>query len=151
MAQYTSLTRSEIETISVKFSISNIYSYKILSGGSENTNYLISTENDKYVLTICEQKSAKKARELAHLLEHLEKHHFETSKIIRNMSNEPVTIWSGRPIMIKKFIDEILRLLVYAAGNNRSESQGKQEEGNDSRKVFYSGEFRIKYTGLSLT
>jgi homoserine kinase type II len=35
----------------------------------------------------------------------LEKHDFETSKIIRNTSNEPITLWKGRPIIIKKFID----------------------------------------------
>ena len=105
MARYTSLTMHEIEAILANFTIKKISSFKVLSGGSENTNYLINAENDKYVLTISEQKSAKKARELAHLLEHLEKHHFETSKIIRNMSNEAVTIWNGKPIMIKKFID----------------------------------------------
>lgn len=105
MAQYTSLTMHEVEAILANFSINNISSFKVLSGGSENTNYLINAENDKYVLTICEQKTHKKASELAHLLEHLEKHHFETSKIIRNTNNEVVTLWKGKPIMLKKFID----------------------------------------------
>ncbi len=105
MAQYTSLSRHEIETISANFSINNIYSFKVLSGGSENTNYLINAENGKYVLTICELKSEKKARELAHLLEHLEKHHFETSKVIRNTNNELLTLWKGKPLMIKKFVE----------------------------------------------
>ena len=104
MAQYTILTKFEIETISVNFSINNIYSFKVLSGGSENTNYLINAENGKYVLTICELKTEKKTRELAHLLEYLEKHHFETSKIIRNTNNEPISFWKGKPVMIKKFI-----------------------------------------------
>ena len=105
MVRYTSLTMHEIEEILANYTIKKISSFKVLSGGSENTNYLINAEDDKYVLTISEQKSAKKAGELAHLLEHLEKHHFETSKIIRNTNNEPVTIWGGKPIMIKKFID----------------------------------------------
>ena len=105
MLQYTSLKMHEIEAILAAFPIKKISSFKELSGGSENTNYLINAENGKYVLTISEQKSYKKAIELAHLLEHLEKNHFETSKIIRNTSNEPVSIWDGKPIMIKKFID----------------------------------------------
>jgi homoserine kinase type II len=114
MAQYTSLTTHEIEAIFANLSINYISSFKVLSGGSENTNYLINAKNDKYVLTICEQKSDKKARELAHLLEHLEKHDFETSKIIRNTNNEPVTFWKGRPIIIKKFIEgKILKDLPY--------------------------------------
>jgi len=112
LAQYTSLTRHEIKTISANFSINNIYSFKVLSGGSENTNYLINAENGKYVLTICELKSEKKARELAHLLEHLEKNHFETSKIILNMNNELLTLWKGKPVMIKKFVEgKVLKYL----------------------------------------
>jgi homoserine kinase type II len=105
MTQYTSLTTHEIEAILANLNINNISSFKLLYGGSENTNYLINAKNDKYVLTICEQKSEKKARELAQLLEHLEKYDFETSKIIRNTNNEPVTLWKGRPILLKKFIE----------------------------------------------
>ncbi len=105
MAQYSNLTAHEIEAILDNFSINNMESFSVLSGGSENTNYLINTEEIKYVLTICEQKLEKNARELAQLLEHLENNQFETSKIIRNANNEPVTLWKGKPIMVKKFID----------------------------------------------
>lgn len=105
MAQYTSLTTHDLEAILSSFTINDISSFEILSGGLENTSYLINIANSKYVLTICEQKSENKARELAHLLEHLEKHHFETSKIIRNTNNDPITLWKDRPIMLKKFID----------------------------------------------
>ena len=56
-------------------------------------------------MTICEQKTEEKARQLAHLLEHLEKHHFETSKLIRNRSEEAYTLWKGKPILIKEFVD----------------------------------------------
>jgi len=114
MAQYTSLTTHEIEAIIANFAITNISSFKVLGGGSENTNYLINAENGKYVLSISEQKTEEKARELAHLLEHLEKHDFETSKIIRNTNNESVTLWKGRPILIKKYIEgKILKDLPY--------------------------------------
>lgn len=105
MAQYTNLTVQETEAILANFPINNIISLKVLSGGSENTNYFINAENGKYVLTISEQKSEKKARELAGLLEHLEKHNFTTSKIIHTTNNDPITIWRGRPVMVKNFIE----------------------------------------------
>ena len=105
MDQYISLSASEIETILANYSINDISSFEVLRGGSENTNYLINANNKKYVLTIFEQKSAKKARELAYLLEHLEKNNFETSKIIRTTDSEPITLWQGKPIMNKKFIE----------------------------------------------
>ena len=82
MAQYTTLNQQEIDIIGAEFSIKNIDSFGILSGGSENTNYVLKTENGSFVLTICEQKTAQKARDLALLLEHLEKHQlcFENRK-----------------------------------------------------------------------
>lgn len=105
MAQYTSLSRLEIETILAEFSIKEIDSFKVLSGGSENTNYLVIAKNDKYVLSFCEQKSEKNARELAHLLEHLEENNFDTSKIMRTTSKEPIILWEGKPVMLKNFIE----------------------------------------------
>jgi len=105
MRQYTSLTVLDIEFIFANYGINHISSFEVLSGGSENTNYLIDAKNNKYVLTIFEQKSEQKVRELAYLLEHLEKHNFETSKIIRTTNSEPTILWQGKPIMIKEFIE----------------------------------------------
>ncbi|MDH3649641.1 MAG: homoserine kinase, partial [Saprospiraceae bacterium] len=104
MAQYTSLSAHDIEAIATHFAIQDIISFKVLSGGWENTNYFIQTANGEYVLTISEQKTRDEARKLAQILEHLEKNHFETSKIIRSTNNEPSILWKGRPVMIKRFI-----------------------------------------------
>ena len=105
MAQYTTLTKNDIDGIAVNFSVSKINSFNILSGGSENTNYLLNAEKEKYVLTICEQKTTQKATELALLLEHLEANNFESSKIVRNNNNESIGFWNDKPFMLKKFLD----------------------------------------------
>jgi len=105
VAQFTSLDRQELEAILTDYPMNRISSFRVLSGGSENTNYLIHTEKNKFVLSICEQKSEENAIVLAHLLEHLEEHHFETSRIIRNIKGEVVTLWKGKPILIKGFIE----------------------------------------------
>jgi len=105
MAQYTILAIEEVLEILAQYDIENINSYKVLSGGSENTNYLINAGDGKYVLTICEQKSETKTRELALLLEHLEAHDFATSKIIRTVKNEPIVFWKDKPVMIKNFLE----------------------------------------------
>jgi homoserine kinase type II len=105
MAQYTTLNQQEIDLIGAEFSIKKIYSFSILSGGSENTNYLLKSEKGNYVLTICEQKTAQKARELALLLEHLENNQFESSKIIRTTKNEPISFWNKKPLMLKQFLE----------------------------------------------
>ena len=105
MEQYTHLNEKEIVAILEQFDIYNISSFKLLSGGSENTNYLVESESRKYVLCICEQKTEKEAKELAHLLNHLEANNFDTSKIIQSTNNELVIICKDKPIMVKGFIE----------------------------------------------
>ncbi len=103
--EYTTLTHKEIDRICQHFSIGEVTAFKVLSGGSENTNYLLTTSTGQYVLSICEQKSIAEATYLAYLLEYLQKHHFSTSRIIRDKDNHPITVWEGKPIMIKSFIE----------------------------------------------
>tara|TARA_B100000787_G_scaffold82043_1_gene60465 strand:+ start:2266 stop:3219 length:954 start_codon:yes stop_codon:yes gene_type:complete len=105
LAQYTTLSRDDIEAISVKYAITSIDSFKILNGGSENTNYLINAKNGRFVITICELKTEKVATELGLLLEHLEKYYFKTSRLIRDINNKPLTFWNGKPVMVKKFVE----------------------------------------------
>ena len=111
MAQYSILTKTEVDDILSSYSLNKVISFEVLSGGSENTNYLIKTksgksnEKGKYVLTICEQKTEKSTRELAQILEHLEINHFETSKVVHNKNKDSLTLWKDKPIMVKKFIE----------------------------------------------
>ena len=81
MAQYTTLTKKDVETILIPYGVKQITSFKILSGGSENTNYQVQTNSEKLVVTICELKTEKNATELAQLLEHLALNNFETSTL----------------------------------------------------------------------
>ena len=105
MEQYMRLEEEEIVAILARFGIPTLSSFELLSGGSENTNYLIKSESGKYILCICEQKTAEKAKELADLLKHLGANNFKTSKIIYTTNNESVIIWKGKPIIIRTFLE----------------------------------------------
>jgi homoserine kinase type II len=105
MANYTSFNKDEIISISSRFNINNIDSFKILDGGLENSSYKITSKGKSYVLTICEQKSFKKAEELALLLEHLKQNNFYTSNVITNKNGSPILLWNNKPIMVKKYIE----------------------------------------------
>ena len=109
MAQSTSLNDKEISEILAKFDIHNISYFELLSGGSENTNYLVKTENRKYLLCIFEQKTEKNAKDLAHLLKHLEINNFNTSKLIYTSNSDSVIIWKNKPVIIKAFIEGGIR------------------------------------------
>lgn len=105
MSQYSVLNLQNIEQICSQYDIQNIKSFSVLSGGSENTNYLITTENGQFVLTICEQKTKESARELANLLEYLAENEFETSKLVRTSANTLISDWDGKPVMFKIFLE----------------------------------------------
>ena len=109
MEQSTRLNEIDIRTILAKFDINNISSFELLIGGSENTNYLVKSENGKYVLCIFEQKTEKNVKELAHLLKHLEVNNFNTSKLIYTSDSESVILWKNKPIIIKAFIEGKIR------------------------------------------
>lgn len=104
MIEYSRLTLDEIRVIGSQYDIEEIRSCEILSGGSENTNYLVNTNNDAYVLTISEQKSMKKTKDLADLLEYLVDNDFSTSKIIRNKNSQSLGVWNGKPVMLKEYL-----------------------------------------------
>ena len=105
MSQYSVLNLKEISEICNRYGIKTVKSFSILSGGSENTNYLIAAQDSQFVLTICEQKTMQSARELGLLLEHLAVHNFETSKLVRTKDREPVSEWKGKPVMLKVFLE----------------------------------------------
>jgi homoserine kinase type II len=112
MSHYSVLNEVDILEIIKEYGIETLDSYTLLSGGSENTNYLIASEKRKFVLTICEQKTSKNAKELTYLLEYLAKHGFETSKVLRTIAGEPIAYWQEKPVMLKIFLEgNILEIL----------------------------------------
>ncbi|MFT6336418.1 MAG: homoserine kinase type II [Halioglobus sp.] len=109
MQQYTRLNEKEIRAIFAQFDIHNVLSFELLRGGSENTNYLVKSENGKYVLCVFEQKTEKNVKELTHLLKHLEINSFNTSKVFYTTDSESVIISKDKPIIIKAFIEGVIR------------------------------------------
>ncbi len=104
MSHYTILNDISIKNIFEQYDVGEILEYKLLSGGSENTNYRIKASKNEYILTICEQKSEKEASNLARLLVHLNKNEFNTSKIISTKKGAWNGAFEGKPILLKTFI-----------------------------------------------
>ena len=121
MAQYTFLTEIEINAAAESYGLGEVISYKVLEGGSENTNYLIKTKNGEYVVSICEQKTKEEALLLTKVLSHLSDYGFNTSKALTNKNQDWITIYHGKPFMIKEYVvgqvlDDIPEHLVRSLG-----------------------------------
>ncbi|MAV42825.1 MAG: hypothetical protein CBD98_000900 [Flavobacteriaceae bacterium TMED238] len=104
MAHNSVLSNNEILEILKPYSIFIIKNIKILDGGSENTNYKIDSEIGMIVLTISEQKSINETLDLSKLLVYLKNNLFETSEIIFTTENKSISIFKGKPVMVKRFI-----------------------------------------------
>jgi len=104
MAHYTVLDVHAIEEILRSYGLKSTGDYKVLSGGSENTNYRVQTDIGTVVLTVCEQKTVEAANELASVLVHLDQHGFATSKLIKTAEGDLTIAYNGKPVMLKVFI-----------------------------------------------
>ena len=60
MAVYTKINKRDISYINKIFKIEKIINFKGIKQGIENTNYLLSSKNKKFILTIFEKRVAKK-------------------------------------------------------------------------------------------
>lgn len=105
MTQYTVIDDKGIKLILAQYGMDNLVSYKVLSGGSENTNYFVKTLSQSFVLTVCEQKSLKNTTELANLLIYLKQNNFNTSELIKTTNGNLTTQINQKPVMLKRYIE----------------------------------------------
>ena len=60
MAVYTKISSKDINLINSKFDIDKIKSFQGIKKGIENTNYLLKTKKEKFILTIFEKRVSNK-------------------------------------------------------------------------------------------
>ena len=60
MAVYTKINKKDISSINNQFEIENIIDFKGIKKGIENTNYLLKTKKNKFILTIFEKRVSNK-------------------------------------------------------------------------------------------
>ena len=60
MAVYTKISKKEISYINKKFEVNRIIKFNGIKQGIENTNYLLKSRNDKFILTIFEKRVSQK-------------------------------------------------------------------------------------------
>ena len=60
MAVYTKINNKDLSYINFKFKSKKFISFKGIKQGIENTNYLLRTKNEKFILTIFEKRVSKK-------------------------------------------------------------------------------------------
>ena len=105
MAQYTQLKTSEINELAKAYGLPDLEYAAILEGGSENTNYLLRTDTEAYVLTICENKTAQETEILVNTLHCLKKNKFATTEVYKAVTGKYITFYRGKPVILKSYLE----------------------------------------------
>jgi len=106
MAVYTKINHSDILSINKNFPIEKIISFVGIKKGIENTNYLLKTKNNKYILTIFEKRVANKdVPFFMKLMDLLNSKKINCPKPIKNLEDEYLIKIKGKLACIVTFLD----------------------------------------------
>ena len=106
MAVYTKLNDNKIEKILSYYNLGKLDQFKGIEEGIENTNYFLTVEKKKFILTIYEKRV--KSEDLpffSNLMSSLNKSNFKCPAPIINKENKTITDFEGKKLMIVSFLD----------------------------------------------
>ena len=106
MAVYTKLNQNKIDEILKNYSLGQLDKFYGIEEGIENTNYFLSINKAKYILTIYEKRvNSKDLPFFSNLMSSLNKAKFKCPTPILNKKNQPITNFKGKNLMIVSFLE----------------------------------------------
>ena len=106
MAVYTRVNSKDINYIEKNYNIGKIKSFTGIKKGIENTNYLLKTENKKFILTLFEKRVQEKDLPFfMNLMEKLNKHKINCPEPQRNKRRSFITKIKNKSASIVSFVE----------------------------------------------
>ena len=106
MAVYTKISKKEISYINKQFNVDKIINFKGIKQGIENTNYLLRTRNNKFILTIFEKRvSQKEIPFFMKLMDQLNSFRINCPKPLKNKSGNYQIRIKNKMASIVSFLD----------------------------------------------
>ena len=106
MAVYTKISKKEIFNINQKFKVENIINFKGIKQGIENTNYLLKSKNNKFILTIFEKRVFQKEIPFfMKLMDQLNDLKINCPKPLKNKSGDYLIKIKNKTACIVSFLD----------------------------------------------
>ncbi len=106
MAIYTKLNQNKVEEILSKYNLGKLDKFNGIEEGIENTNYFLSVNKKKFILTIYEKRV--KSNDLpffSDLMSSLNKSNFKCPSPVLNNERETITDFNGKKLMIVSFLE----------------------------------------------
>jgi homoserine kinase type II len=106
MAVYTKLEHQEVKQFLEQYNIDNFKDFKGITEGVENTNYLIKTLEQDYILTIYEKRVAENDLPFfIKLLSNLSENNFPCPKPVSNKNNEKINKIKNKNAALVTFLN----------------------------------------------
>jgi len=106
MAVYTKLNQNKIEEILSNYNLGQLDSFKGIEEGIENTNYFLSVNKKKFILTVYEKRvNSNDLPFFSDLMSSLNKASFKCPAPILNTKNSTITDFDGKKLMIVSFLE----------------------------------------------
>ena len=106
MAVYTKINDKDILSLSQKFNLGKIIKFYGITKGIENTNYLLKTNNNKYILTIFEKRVQKKDLPFfMKLMDKLNQQKINCPKPIKDKNGKYLTLIKNKTACIVTFLN----------------------------------------------
>ena len=106
MAVYTKFNQKKINEILSHYNLGKLDSFKGIEEGIENTNYFLSINKKKFILTVYEKRV--KSEDLpffSDLMSLLNKANFQCPAPVNNNKNNTITDFEGKKMMIVSFLE----------------------------------------------
>ncbi len=103
MTEYIKLQDNNIRDILNNYDL-KLSDHKFIEEGFGNTNYLVSTAENKYILTIFEIGHIR-TKKLCRLLNLLEKNDFPTNLIQKTIIGDEIIAYQGKTVLLKPYIE----------------------------------------------
>ena len=106
MAVYTKLSEENLKDILSNYNLGKLDSFKGIEEGIENTNYFLSVDKKKYILTVYEKRvKTKDLPFFSELMTGLNHRNFKCPVPIINNHNKTISDYNGKKLMIVSFLE----------------------------------------------
>ncbi|HEY7247168.1 MAG TPA: homoserine kinase [Xanthobacteraceae bacterium] len=106
MAVYTDVAAEDLAAFLANYDVGELLSYKGIAEGVENSNFLVRTTRDSFILTLYEKRvAAKDLPFFLRLMEHLHARGITCPQPVENRQGEILGTVAGRPAAIITFLD----------------------------------------------
>lgn len=100
MSVFTTVTTQQLQVWLEDYSIGELLELKGISAGITNTNYFVTTSQNKYVLTLFEQNAIEELPFFIDLMDHLAHHGVPCPQPISNSKGETLHMLNGKPAVL---------------------------------------------------